>query len=275
LYDYLTIEVGVDVTTAGRYRISGELYDEYGSWIDYERSDYVYLSAGNQSISLELGGIKIRQNGVNGTYDLKYLSLHDDHWNQLDYIRDAYTTSYYNYTEFQRPPAEFNDVYSDYGGDTDGDGFYDYLTIEVGVNVTTSGYYQVNGELHDRYGDYIEYRSNYKYLNAGNRTVPLDFDGIKIRQNEVNGTYDLKCLYLYDDCLNRLEYIRDAYTTAYYNYTEFQRPPAEFNDIYSDYGTDTDGDGFYDYLTIEVGVDVITAGYYQVNGELYDRYGDD
>jgi hypothetical protein len=197
--------------------------------------------------------------------------LHDDHWNRLDYIRDAYTTSYYNYTDFQRPPAEFSDIYSDYGSDTDGDGFYDYLTIEVGVNVTTAGYYQVEGRLDDSYGDYIEYRNNYTYLNTGNQTVQLDFDGIKIRQNSVNGTYDLRYLCLYGDDWNQIDYIRDAHTTSYYNYTDFQRPPAEFSDIYADYGTDIDGDGLYDYLTIEVGVDVITAGHYQVNGELYEN----
>ena len=274
LYDYLTIEVGVNVTTAGNYITYGELYDTYGWDIGYEYSDYVYLNAGNQTVQLDFSGIAIRQNEVNGTYDLRYLCLYDDDWNQIDYIRDVYTTSYYNYTDFQRPPAEFSDIYSDYGTDIDGDGLYDYLTIEVGVDVITAGYYQVNGELYDSYGDYIEYRSNYTYLNTGNQTVRLNFDGIKIRQNGVNGTYDLKYLYLYDDDWNQIDYIRDARTTSYHNYTEFQRPPAEFNDIYSDYGTDIDGDGLYDYLTIEVGVDVITAGYYEVNGGLYDSYGD-
>ncbi|RLG24467.1 hypothetical protein DRN77_02265, partial [Methanosarcinales archaeon] len=147
-----------------------------------------------------------------------------DDWNRIDYIYDAYTTSHYNYTEFQRPPAEFSDVYSDYGEDTDGDGLYNYLTIEVGVNVTTAGYYQINGELYDSYDDYIGWGSNYTYLDAGDQTVQLDFDGIAIRQNEVNGTYNLKYLNLYDDCWHQLDYIYDAYTTSYYNYTEFEEP---------------------------------------------------
>ncbi|NOQ29320.1 MAG: hypothetical protein GQ566_04350 [Methanosarcinales archaeon] len=253
--------------------IYGELCDEYGSWIDYEGSDYVYLGAGSQSIPLEFSGIKIRQNGVNGTYNLRYLNLYDDNWNQLDSIYDAYTTTHYNYTEFQRLPAEFSDSYSDYGVDTDGDWLYDYLTIEIGVDVTTAGYYQVEGRLDDSYGDYIEYRSNYAYLNTGNQTVQLDFSGIAIRQNEVNGTYDLRYLHLYDDDWNRIDYIYDAYTTSHYNYTDFQRPPAKFSDIYSDYGTDTDGDWLYDYLIIDVGVNVTMAGKYRIEGSLYDEYG--
>ncbi|RJS69747.1 hypothetical protein CW696_06730, partial [ANME-2 cluster archaeon] len=119
-------------------------------------------------------------------------------------------------------------VYSDYGEDTDGDGLYDYLTIEVGVNVREAGDYQINGALYDRYGGHIGWAYNSTYLNTGNQTVQLDFDGIAIRQNEVNGTYDLRYLYLYDDDRNQLDYINNAYTTTHYNYTEFQRPPVEY-----------------------------------------------
>ncbi|MEA3282212.1 MAG: S8 family serine peptidase [Euryarchaeota archaeon] len=273
LYDYLTIEVGVNVGAAGNYAVSGELYDEYGSWIDYEGSDYMYLSVGSQSLPLKFSGVAIGQGEVNGTYDLAYLCLYDDDWNQLDFAYDAYTTPHYNYTEFQRPPAEFSDLYSDHGTDTDGDGLYDYLTIEIGVDVTTSGYYCVYGELGNSYGDYIEYISNCTYLNTGDQTIRLDFSGVTIGQGEVNGTYDLTYLCLYDDDPDPLDFAYDAYTTSYYNYTEFQRPLAEFSDRYSDHGTDTDGNELYDYLTIEIGVDVPTSGYYCVDGELSHSYG--
>ena len=36
-------------------------------------------------------------------------------------------------------PAEFNDIYADYGGDTDRDDLYDYIAVEIGVNVAISG----------------------------------------------------------------------------------------------------------------------------------------
>ncbi len=275
LYDYLTIEVGVNVAAAGNYGIYGELCDEHGSWIDYAGNDYVYLGVGSQSIPLEFSGDKIRQNGVNGTYNLGYLNLYDADWNQLAFIYDAYATTHYNYTEFQRPPAKFSGEYSDYGTDTDGDELYDYLTIEVGVNVTTAGTYGISGELYDMYGWKVDYEyNNYVHLNTGNQTMQFDFSGIAIRQNEVNGTYDLRYLYLCDDHGNQLAYIHDAHTTMHYNYTEFQRSPAEFIGEYSDYGTDTDENRLYDYLTIEIGANVTTAGYYRVEGRLDDSYGD-
>ncbi|MHC1571673.1 MAG: S8 family serine peptidase [Methanosarcinales archaeon] len=217
--------------------------------------------------------------------------------------------TYYNISvlEGYSPPAEFSDIYSDYREDTNGDGLYDYLVVEVGVNVTKAGRYQVSGELYEN-GTYssVDYAYNATYLSEGNQTVQLRFEGIRLRQSKYNGTYDLRYLELYnafypippmsplvisserglEETIERgeiapenvsamyvgeLDYRRYAYTTSYYNYTDFQRPPAEFTDLYSDYGEDTDGDGLYDYLVVEVGVNVTKAGRYQVSGELWEN----
>ncbi|CAD7767005.1 MAG: Subtilase family protein [Candidatus Argoarchaeum ethanivorans] len=272
-YNYLSIDIGVNVSESGYYHWYGELYDGYGESIAYEGNSS-YLENGTQIIQLNFDGFMIRKHNVDGPYYLKYLRLYDDDYVQQDGRHDAYVTSYYEYIDFQPPSAEFNDVYSGNGTDTDGDGLYDYLTIDVGVNVTKAGNYRVEGRLDDCLGGYIEWRNNYTYLNTGNQTVKLDFEGIKIRQNEVNGTFDLKYLYLYNTTdWTQLDYIYEAYTTSYYNYTDFQKPPAEFNDVYSDYGEDTDvpPDGFNNSLVINVGVNVTKAGRYQVSGSLYEN----
>ena len=309
LYDYLVVDVGVNVTEAGDYEVSGYLYENgtYDS-VDYD-SNTTYLNEGNRTIQLRFEGIKIRNNEYNGTYDLKYLFLDDEAYPQLDYRYYAYTTSYYNYTDFQIPPAKFNDVYVDYGEDTDGDGLYDYLVADIGVNVTEVGEYRVSGYLYEC-GTYdsVDYDSNTTYLNEGSQTVQLRFEGIKIRQTEYNGTYDLKFLYLYNYSSpvppppvptptpppisvpvsqheskstetevisvgygEQLDYRYYAYTTSYYNYTDFKIPPAEFNDAYVEYGEDTDGDGLYDYLVVDVGVNVREAGRYGLDGSLYEN----
>jgi hypothetical protein len=211
---------------AGSYRARGYLYDDIGNQIDYV-SNTTYLNTGDQIVQLTFEGTKVRQSRVNGTFDLKSLRLYNSSTgDRLDYIYDAYTTSYYNYTDFQRPPAEFSDIYSDYGTDIDGDGLYDYLTIEVGVDVITVGYYQVNGGLYEN-GTYnnVAYDSNATHLNEGNQTVNLRFECVKIRNNKYNGTYDLKYVGLYNATYptygEQLDYIYYAYTTTHYNYTEF------------------------------------------------------
>lgn len=45
---------------------------------------------------------------------------------------------------------------------------------------------------------------------------------------------------------------------------------AMFTGQYSDYGTDIDQDGLYEFLTIEVGVHIMTPGEYSLMGFLYD-----
>jgi C1A family cysteine protease len=320
LYDYLVIEKEINVLKAGDYRVSGWLYAPNGTSVDYD-SNYTTLSAGLHNVTLKFRGWDIYKTGENGNFDVsmylyyyppesaaqattvpekitvdsQYIPIQESIEEKeiafeiyeeglenktleetglgsslLDWMEN--TTSYYSHTEFESPPAEFNDQNSDFGEDTDGDGLYNYLVVGVGVNVTEAGDYRARGYLYDNTGHQIDYESNTTYLSAGNQIVQLKFEGIKIRQNEVNGTFDLKSLYLYDSSTgDQLDYRYDAYTTTYYNYTDFQIPPAEFNDVYSDYGEDTDGDGLYDHLVVDVGVNVTEAGDYRVSGDLYEN----
>jgi hypothetical protein len=126
----------------------------------------------------------------------------------------------------RKPPAEFNDVFVDYGKDTDGNGLYDYLVVDVSVNVTEAGRYEVSGSLYES-GTYnwVDYATKSAYLSEGNQTIKLKFSGIEIRNNGYNGTYDLKYLELYDEEGKEIDYRYYAYTTAHYNYTDFQEFP--------------------------------------------------
>ncbi|MGB7532205.1 MAG: NosD domain-containing protein [Halobacteriota archaeon] len=224
LYDYLVIEKEINVLEAGDYRVSASLYSPSDDYIDSD-SNYTTLSAGLHNVTLKFQGWMIYKTEESGNFDVK-MSLYyysPTLTAKIDSMEN--TTSYYSYTEFEPPPAEFNDQYGDSGEGTDGDGLYNYLVIDVGVNVTAAGDYKVSGTLYENGTyNYVDHAYNITYLTTGNHTVPLKFEGIKIRQNEYNGTYDLKYLYLYDGAYNQLDYENYTYTTSYYNYTEFQLP---------------------------------------------------
>ena len=224
LYDYLVINVGVNVTEAGNYTVRGVLYEnETQNGVTSGRNT-TYLSEGNQTVQLRFKSFEIRKSKYNGTYDLKSLSLLYNGSITVDNIDYAYTTSCYNWTEFELPPAAFNDIYSDYGEDTGGDGLYNYLVINVGVNVTKAGNYTVEGDLNDKPRHTVDSGSNTTYLSEGNQTVQLRFKGFKLRMNEYNGTYDLKYLGLYNAEGEFLDGRDCAYTTSWYNWTEFELP---------------------------------------------------
>jgi C1A family cysteine protease len=320
-YNYMAIDVGVNVTEPGYYGISGSLYDELGNYVDY-KSNYTYLDSSNQSVTLKFGGIDIRKNGVNGTFDLKHLYLEDENYNELDYRYGAYTTSYYNYTDFEPVPAMFTSGFNDYGEDTNSNALYDYLVVEKEVNVLKAGDYSVSGWLYAPHGTSIDYDSNYTTLSVGVHNVTLKFQGWDIYKTGESGNFDVS-MYLYyyppesvaqattvpekitadtqyiliQESIEEKEMAFEIYeerlenktleetglgsslldwmenTTSYYNYTEFEPSPAEFNDQYGDSGEDTDEDGLYDYLVINVGVNVTEAGSYRAGGYLYDNTG--
>jgi len=172
----------------------------------------------------------------------------------------------------QVPKAVLTDVYNDTGIDLDGDGLYNYLAIDVGVNVAEAGYYYLYGNLETLKEFYITSASNNTYLSVGKQNITLLFNGIDIRRIDLNGPYTLSNLRLRDNYWNTLDRRLKAYNTSFYDSKEFQLPKAMFTDVYNDTGIDTDNDTYYNYLSIDIGVNVSESGYYYWYGELYDDY---
>jgi hypothetical protein len=190
LYDYLTVSAEINVLTGGEFHIFARLNDQDTNEITWI-NEPLTLDAGVQSITLNFDGLSIRQHGVNGPYRVSLL-LDDQFGNEIDHQYDAHTTAPYEYTDFERKDASFPGIYSDYGTDTDGDGLYNYLTTEVEVNTITPGDYRVEGWLYDGSGNAIIMASNSDYLNAGSQSISLNFDGLAINRNRVDGPYYLR-----------------------------------------------------------------------------------
>lgn len=222
-WEYLAVEVGIDLSSPGYYHIIGWLYDHES--IAYD-STYLYLN-NSSFVILKFDGKQIRKMKVDGPYELRYLYLYDENLEILDYVSYAYETGPYNYTDFAPLPAQFTGIYSDYGVDVDGDGLFDYLRIEVGVNVTLEGNYWINGKLVDADGVVVETLSNSTYLTEESM-VYLDFSGRTIYMNGVNGSYTLERLDLYSYTTHEwLDYAYRAHTTSFYNFSEFGPPESQ------------------------------------------------
>jgi len=267
LYDWLDVDVVVDVTAAGWYNIYSGLNEAYGnSTIDYA-SSYSYLNTGIQTVTLQFSGIDIYNHGYSGTFDVD-LSLYDDYYNWLD--SDNYTTAAYLYTDFEQPGASFAPPHSDSGNDTNANGLYDSLNVDVVVDVATAGWYNIYGYLYGGNFSWIDYASSYSYLNTGIQTVTLQFSGKDIYNYGYSGSFDIN-LNLYDDSWNLLD--SDTHTTAAYLYTDFEQSggpgSAIFSPPHSEYVSDTNANGLYDWLDVDVVVDVATAGWYNIYGSLY------
>lgn len=275
LYDYLTVELNISSPIkVGDYRLDGYLYNVNGSFVTFA-SATTYVNTQPRTAQLNFSGQHIwRTKITNGTYNLE-LEIYDGNRTLIVGLEDIYTTSVYNYTDFQSPKAFFQDTYSDYGLDTNGDGLYEFLVVDVGINVTSAGEYTLMGGLYDNNGNEIVLASNHSYLNTGGQSMLLGFDGLSIYKHGVNGPYNLSYIILYDENGTLVDLRSDAYTTYAYDYRDFQRPPVELTGNYSDYGTDIDSNGLYDYLTVDVEVIVVNAGNYALNARLMDKDEDE
>lgn len=340
LYDYLVVDVNLKVSRAGTYSLNGSLM--VGTW-DYDPMatntggtsaptpptfithawKEVELATGSQTVQLRFDGERIRQSGLDGPYtaELNVFGPHkveDDfyawNWGSPEYGR--HTTGSYAYTQFEQPSASLAPPHSDSAIDNDGDGLYDYLDVEVKVNVTSAGRYSVNGSLmtggnvaYDTtgiaidgtastmpsypeggdmmlspeggdmmspggYGRFIDHAWAETELQPGTQTIKLRFSGAKIRRAGVDGPYKVEI------SLNKvpldprgewkwLDY--GSHTTSTYSYTGFQSAPIKITSA-TDQGLDTNDNDLHDFLVINVGVDVKTAGTYLIQGEIIPEY---
>jgi len=271
LFNELWINVGIANTVDAWYEVSVSLYDSSGFFYITSASNYTFLAAGTQIVSVALSGLDIYYSGFDGSYEAD-IYLYDDMMNLLD--TGIYLTSSYLHTDFDGPNALLNPPHSDSGVDTDfpPNGLFNELVINVGVANTVDAWYEIGVALYDSSGFfYITSGYNYTFLTAGTQVVSVALTGRDIFYGGFDGPYEAD-IYLYDDMMNLLD--SSIYMTSPYLHTDFDGPGATFNPPYYDYGIDTDvpPNGLYDELVIAVNVSVTQAGTYTVGGELYDRF---
>ncbi|MGQ9586961.1 MAG: OmpL47-type beta-barrel domain-containing protein [Thermoplasmata archaeon] len=265
LYNYLVIESQVYVLIEDYYSFNLQLFDGFG-WFVWWDNNYTYLEVGQQTITWLVPGWLILDHGVDGPYNA-YL---DAYWGWYWCDSDLHVTQAYPYTQFNGPPATFAPPHDDHGLDTNGNGLYDYLVVDVTVQVDFAGEYQVAGPLFDGFGNYLGYDSNYTYLDVGLQVVQLMYRGWQLNESGYTGQYTVE-LTLTDSDGVYLD--SDTHKTQAYAWSEFDPFPAKFAPPHSDRGEDTDGNGLYDYLVVNASVEVATAGTYVVYAILYSPIG--
>ena len=157
--------------------------------------------------------------------------------------------------------ARFTGAVSDAGLDTDDDGRFDQLVVDVGLEVDVAGAYALHAALTDAGGTAIEQVRVDVQLDPGPQSVPLAFAGDLVYANGSDGPYLVDDLLIADGATGTGLALGPVYQTAAYARTDFQRPPLVLT------GTVTDqGAHFvhmermpYEELVISVEVDLTVA----------------
>jgi hypothetical protein len=159
------------------------------------------------------------------------------------------------------PSATLTGVVTEQGQDFDDDGIYEFLYIDVQVNIQKAGYYGValTGLISSN-SSYIDIRPERELspLEPGLQMITLYVYGPWIHTYGQN-VLKIASLTLLDKNANPIGELKDVKLSREYKYTEFDSPGATFTSQISDKGVDTDGDGTFDYLEIDVGVNVTIA----------------
>lgn len=124
--------------------------------------------------------------------------------------------------------AKLTREYFDYGANINNDGKYNFLALDVTVDVKTPMEYTLSGSLYDFNNEEVVWSTYHNNLSPGFHIIHLNFDGEAIGKHGVDGPYRLKNVMLYSGSsfagLNMCDYVLDAYSTSVYNSTDFADP---------------------------------------------------
>lgn len=289
LYDALVVHMELEAAVAGDFEISGMLFESGGNHVAMAWTK-TSLVTGTQTVTLTFPAMDLYAFPYEGSYTLRNLSIISScpgcevkHTLVYESVEGAvlYTTQSYRNTQFDHLDASVVGAVTDHGTDADGDGLYDYLTVNATVQITATGSvnYSVLAELRAD-GDLIASASQ-PVTTSGSHSVTFNIDGMAIRRSRQDGPYELTILFRDDSrpCVQGSSCLRGTpvmiTTTAAYTHTQFQLPPEDYLVItYGDHGTDTDGDSLYDYLTVDLAVSTVRPMTYTIAGSLTDADGE-
>ena len=265
-YDVLRVQINVESVTSGSFLLYTELRDGTNSTFIASQSASFFLD-GTTTVAFDLSGLSIHDSGIDGPYQAD-LFLYNDSFELVAY--DEHVTAAYLHTDFDAIPATFAPPHSDMGVDTDADTLFDFLEVGARVNVTQAGTYTVEGALFSSSFSFIDSASTTMTFSPGDFTVPIDFTGWTIYASGSDGPFSVS-LYLVEPPFTPLDF--DNYMTGAYAYTDFETPPAALAPPHSDAGVDSDADGLFNAIAVDVSVSVSQAGTYIVSGILSDSTG--
>ena len=194
-----TVSAQINLPTGSSQILS--LFDD-GSHSDGQPNDGIFGNTYTQTGAGGIFGVVVTANGV---------------YTSVPYTRIA--TSFFTIAP---DTASLTGQYDDMPINSDGDPAYEWLEINIGVNVAQPGTYTLSADLFVG-ATLITHARKTQFLINGSQTVSVLFKGVDIYNNQLNGPYTVRNVLLLDETSVTLliEAVDNAHTTAPYSYTDF------------------------------------------------------
>lgn len=236
LLDSLNVNVAVRVIEEGEFVLKGRLVDANGEVIAYATTNSTELYSaplmpGNYSLPLVFAGRAIRDSGKNGPYSVDSLTIADlrNSTFSVDRSTASYITQVYAATDFEGAAFTLTSTREE-AIDTNSDGRYNELRVQVLFKVLFPGRYNWNARLVDQDGIEIDWDQGSGLLD-GSTPITLTFDGRAIATNAMDGPYYVQDLVVFQTSGGGAStYAQKAHTTAAFRYLDFDgaMPKIEF-----------------------------------------------
>ena len=213
----------------------------------------------------------------NGVYSQSYTPLVEGTYNVSIYARGQNTFGQsFNRTtstSFQASSAAtFNGSFTEQPYDTDGDVYSNTLVVTAEVHINQPGQYRLGGSLTSADGTIVATADDFYTASASTTQLPFTFDGSQIARSLKDGPYQLSNLYVARTVGGeeiKVAANLTATTRAYSRYT-WQRANVLQAARAAERGIDDNHNGRYEYLEVNVPVDVRAEGVYNIAASLTD-----
>ncbi|MFQ5979146.1 MAG: hypothetical protein ACE5OZ_13555 [Candidatus Heimdallarchaeota archaeon] len=270
-YDQFEITLEINATQEGRYRINLALRPSNQSdpVLGVQISDPRYLISGVQNTSVLTETNIFYSQRLNTSYVISQIMLYDHKYEIVDQAFSAYTTQIYDYNEFDLPGASLTGKYSDHGADADSDGKFDQVVVVLEVNVTQPGDYYINLDVTAVANEFSDSPNDFSvgtagFWETGVQNISVAIETHHFYQWGLSYSLRISTAVITTSDGNFQDQAYNSYTTRVYSYDEFDIPEAFLTGNYADRGSDTDLDGKFDQLLIDVEVNVTQEGTYNL-----------
>ncbi|MEM9387268.1 MAG: hypothetical protein AAGA68_19565 [Pseudomonadota bacterium] len=274
-FDQLRTSLTLNARVDGEYFVTGTLWKDEGTIVEAQAIGPIFLDAGEHALEMDFGGVAIRQFGEDGPYtifatvtEVASMVRHEATFDTAGYLLDEFTFT------LLRPDGNF----SDDGVDDNGNGLFELLRVNVGLDVA-QGNFQLAAILSNGTDSAFVYSAP-RDVAGGLQSITFDFSGEEINSLELDGPYTVELTLRDPATMVELERVLLEDTTRTYSFLDFEGEQVEVADIRltgnsTDIGIDTDGDGLFDQLQVDVELELTQGGTYEWSARLEDPNGTD